>query len=74
MIRPIILNLVTLATSACCVFMTISKKLLASTKTKMEDYLLIVVVQLGMPTCIYKHTNTYDSTRGRERSRKCISK
>lgn len=40
----------------------------------MEDYLLIVVVQLGMLTCIYKHANAYDSTRGMERERKGLSK
>ena len=68
------MHLVTVATSACCVFMTISKKLLAQPKTKVEDYLLIVVVQLGMPTCIYKHANVYDSTRGMEREHKCLSK
>lgn len=39
----------------------------------MEDYLFIVVVQLGMPTCIFKHANAYDSTRGMERERKCLS-
>lgn len=68
------MNLVTVAISACCAFMTISKKFLAQPKTKMEDYLLIVVVQLGMLTCIYKHANAYDSTRGTERERKGLSK